>query len=235
MKKFSIAFSSVWFSVCLAEAWPWSLRFRLTTLKIWLCADCVITPGQWERTEAARCIVQQGACFMLIASVAVGLSWTRHPPRTDAVGRRQLSPADSHFARPVSSSPRCVPSSVPLLSSSRSPPHRSHFIFMLSNRPAASASHSVPCETGAQAHPCIQTTHGSGCGARSQQKPQKMKEKQRDVEAATFLWIAAAIIMFWGRIRAIKLYLLSSCIWKSNVDRVFIVGWCNLSPGQISD
>lgn len=98
--------------------------------------------------RGADCIAQQGACFVLITSVAVGLNSTRGPLCTGAAVRSHLPPTVSHFSHPVSSSPHCVPSSVPLLSSSRSPPHCSRFIFMSSNSPNASASPTSPVRQG---------------------------------------------------------------------------------------
>lgn len=74
----------------------------------------------------------------------------------------------------VCSSPIFLSFSSPLLA----------LYFHVEQQPQCERFSDIPCETGAQAHACLQTACGSGCGARSHQKPQMMKEEQRSSETA---------------------------------------------------
>lgn len=115
------------------------------------------------------------------------LNLTRGPLCTGVAGRRHLSPhhqplLTSRFIisllRPlICSSPIFLSFSSPLLA----------LYFHVEQQPRCERFADVPCEAGAQTHPCIQTACGSGCGARSHQKPQMIKEEQRDGETAMLL------------------------------------------------
>lgn len=173
--------------------------------------------------RGADCIAQQGACFVLITSVAVGLNSTRGPLCTGAAVRSHLPPTVSHFSHPVSSSPRCVPrlflSYLPLV---LLPIARALFSCRATAPMRALLRHPLWDRGPGTRVPTNHVRFGMRCSVTSEAPDdERGAAKQRDGKAATLLWIAAAVIMFWGRIRAIKLYLLSSCslwcIWKSNV------------------